>query len=104
MPATPHTLPAALLHLPRALTRRAARFLDLWRAEDALYDLTRTSGQRTVILCDRGMPDAAAYISEDAFQTLLDEHDWLLDRMMARYSLVSCTAADTHSAYRTHSP
>ena len=48
--------------------------------EDALYDLARSSGQRTVILCDRGLPDSAAYVSEDTFQTILDDHDWLLVR------------------------
>ena len=56
--------------------------------EDALYDVARSSGERTVILCDRGLPDSAAYVSEDAFQTILDDHDWLLDKLMARYSLV----------------
>merc|ERR1712185_733716 len=56
--------------------------------EDALYDVARSSGERSVILCDRGLPDSAAYVSEDAFQTILDDHDWLLDKLMARYSLV----------------
>jgi len=27
-------------------------------------------------------------VSEDTFQTILDDHDWLLDSLMARYSLV----------------
>lgn len=71
--------------------------------EDALYDLARSSGEKTVILCDRGLPDSAAYVSEDAFQTILDDHDWMSDKLMARYSLVvhlESAAIDT-SLYTT---
>jgi hypothetical protein len=53
--------------------------------EDALSDVARSSGRKTVIICDRGLPDSAAYVSEDDFQSILDEHDWMLDRLMARY-------------------
>ena len=56
--------------------------------EDALCEIARSSGRKTVVICDRGLPDSAAYVTEDDFQSILDEHDWLLDRLMARYSLV----------------
>ena len=69
--------------------------------EDALYDVARTSGERTVILCDRGLPDSAAYVSEDAFQTILDDHDWLLDKLMARYSKYAAAPLDAQTQDRT---
>ena len=56
--------------------------------EDSLHDIAASSGKKTVIICDRGLPDSAAYTSEHEFQTILEEHDWILDKLMNRYSLV----------------
>ena len=54
--------------------------------EDSLHDIAASSGKKTVIICDRGLPDSAAYTSEHEFQTILEEHDWILDKLMNRYS------------------
>ena len=40
--------------------------------EDSLHDIAASSGKKTVIICDRGLPDSAAYTSEHEFQTILD--------------------------------
>ena len=52
--------------------------------EDALTEVATSSGKRSVVICDRGMPDSAAYVSEEAFAMILDDRDWLLDKLMAR--------------------
>jgi CYTH domain-containing protein/predicted ATPase len=72
--------------------------------EDAFHALARSSGRPSIILCDRGVMDAAAYLPADAWTALLDEHDWttvgLRDkRYEAVFHLV--TAADGAEAFYT---
>lgn len=41
--------------------------------EDAFGELARNEGLPSVILCDRGLMDGSAYVSEELWQAVLDE-------------------------------
>lgn len=38
--------------------------------EDALMEVAQSSGKPTVILCDRGVPDSAAYVDDNQVSVL----------------------------------
>ena len=44
--------------------------------EDYFTNLALIQGKPSVILCDRGLMDSKAYLTEDAWQLLLDEQNW----------------------------
>eukprot|EP00735_Rhodelphis_limneticus_P009854 TRINITY_DN2884_c0_g1::TRINITY_DN2884_c0_g1_i1::g.5185::m.5185 TRINITY_DN2884_c0_g1::TRINITY_DN2884_c0_g1_i1::g.5185 ORF type:complete len:456 (-),score=136.99,sp/Q7K556/TTD14_DROME/38.27/3e-89,AAA_28/PF13521.1/1.9e-25,AAA_17/PF13207.1/0.0014,NTPase_1/PF03266.10/0.024,NTPase_1/PF03266.10/7.9e+02,Thymidylate_kin/PF02223.12/0.022,ArgK/PF03308.11/0.053,AAA_18/PF13238.1/0.12,AAA_19/PF13245.1/0.33 TRINITY_DN2884_c0_g1_i1:270-1637(-) len=44
--------------------------------EDAYYEYAKASGQRSVIICDRGAMDGSAYMDKSEWQALLDENGW----------------------------
>src|SRR4051794_21237538 len=44
--------------------------------EEGFQELARISGQPSVLLCDRGTMDPAAYCKPEAWQALLDEQGW----------------------------
>lgn len=44
--------------------------------EDAFAAVARATERPSVILCDRGAMDVSAYLPQDAWAALLDEHDW----------------------------
>lgn len=44
--------------------------------EDSYIDIAKASKRPTVILCDRGVLDAKAYMSQEIFESLLDFHGW----------------------------
>ena len=71
--------------------------------EDALHQIAVSSGKRTIIICDRGVPDSAAYVDENHFQDILDHRNWNQDKLFDRYSLVIHleTAAIDTSVYET---
>jgi CYTH domain-containing protein len=52
--------------------------------EDAFLDLARASGQRAVVICDRGAMDSAAYLPPEVWQALLDEQGWTVPRLRDR--------------------
>jgi CYTH domain-containing protein len=72
--------------------------------EDAFHAIARSTGRRSVLLCDRGAMDVSAYLPPSAWTALLNEHDWtvvgLRDR---RYEAVLhlVTAADGAEAFYT---
>ena len=67
--------------------------------EEAFKKIAQSSkAKTTVILCDRGVPDSAAYCDEAAFQDILDSYNWSRDKLYSRYDLVihlETTAFDT---------
>jgi CYTH domain-containing protein/predicted ATPase len=44
--------------------------------EDTFSALARSTGRPSIVLCDRGAMDSAAYLPPEAWTALLDEHDW----------------------------
>jgi len=62
--------------------------------EDSLLTIACSSGKKTILLCDRGMPDSAAYMAGDEqtqeaeFNTCMDQHGWTMEKLMSRYDLV----------------
>ena len=44
--------------------------------EDAFYGIAEASGEPSVIICDRGTMDTAAYLPTASFEVLLDEYGW----------------------------
>jgi CYTH domain-containing protein/predicted ATPase len=72
--------------------------------EDVFYAIACSSGQRAIILCDRGTMDVSAYLSRDAWAAMLDEHDWTVVGLRdKRYEAVIhlVTAADGAEAFYT---
>lgn len=72
--------------------------------EDYFTDLANLSGKPSIVLCDRGVMDPYAYMSEDVWQVVLDEQGWnpvnLRDK---RYDAVLhlVTAADGAESFYT---
>eukprot|EP01122_Echinamoeba_exundans_P015104 TRINITY_DN7035_c0_g1_i1.p1 TRINITY_DN7035_c0_g1~~TRINITY_DN7035_c0_g1_i1.p1 ORF type:complete len:509 (+),score=110.40 TRINITY_DN7035_c0_g1_i1:37-1563(+) len=57
--------------------------------EDSFYSLAKSSGRPSVIICDRGTMDTAAYMSEEDWAAMLDEHNWnVVDLRDKRYDAV----------------
>ena len=69
-PFVPQPTLSDAMHMLNWEANKMRMQLDL---EDALSDIAVSSGKKTVIICDRGVPDSAAYVSEDDFQSILDE-------------------------------
>lgn len=44
--------------------------------EDVFVEIAETSDRATIILCDRGVMDGAAYTDENIWQTILDDMGW----------------------------
>lgn len=44
--------------------------------EDYFTNLAVIGGEKTIILCDRGVMDLQSWSSEENWQYLLAEHDW----------------------------
>jgi len=57
--------------------------------EDLYYNLAAASSQPCVIICDRGTMDTAAYMNDEDFDILLDDHNWnRIDLRDKRYDAV----------------
>lgn len=57
--------------------------------EDCLKRMATTAGaDKTIILCDRGLPDTAAYNTDEEFQDILDHNQWTMEHLYARYDMV----------------
>lgn len=57
--------------------------------EDSFQRIARSSGRTSVILCDRGTVDAAAYMPESTWQELLEQMQWTVPLLCQnRYDLV----------------
>lgn len=57
--------------------------------EDTFHALAKVSGRPSVLICDRGTMDTAAYMSEADWGAMLDEHNWnVVDLRDKRYDAV----------------
>jgi hypothetical protein len=45
-------------------------------AEDYFTRLAEMSKTQSIVLCDRGTVDPAAYVSKEEFQAIMDEEGW----------------------------
>jgi predicted ATPase len=52
--------------------------------EDIFTDLAVNSGEKSMVLCDRGVMDGSAYIDESLWQALLDEVGWTVVHLRDR--------------------
>jgi hypothetical protein len=69
----------------------------MFALEDAFYKTAKSTGQKAVIICDRGAMDASAYMDAESWQKLLDENGW--NQVLLRDGRYDCvihlqTAAD----------
>ncbi|CDW90733.1 UNKNOWN [Stylonychia lemnae] len=65
--------------------------------EDTFHQLAQNEGKKSVLLCDRGLMDGSAYVSQDQWEAVLDEMGWNVYQLKdKRYDLVLhlVTAAD----------
>ena len=46
------------------------------KIEDYFYELATMSNKPSVIICDRGVIDPSAYMSDECWQTIMDEQGW----------------------------
>lgn len=72
--------------------------------EDAFLQVAASTGAPTVLVCDRGAMDVAAYLPAHAWQALLDEHGWTVVELRdRRYDAVVhlVTAAEGAEAFYT---
>jgi hypothetical protein len=49
---------------------------------------SKENGKPSVVLCDRGVLDGAAYMSDHEFQALLDEEGWKLVDLRDKYDVI----------------
>jgi len=70
-----------LSDFPRYGSKERMKFqLDLMKLkiyfEDYIAQLAEMSRKPTIVLCDRGLVDCAAYMTKEEYQALLDEQGW----------------------------
>ena len=72
-------------------------------AEDYFTRLAEMSKQPSVVLCDRGTVDPAAYVSKEEFQAIMDEEGWswvtLRDRRYDRVVFLTSAAIGAEEFY-----
>eukprot|EP01117_Protostelium_nocturnum_P003664 TRINITY_DN1494_c0_g1_i2.p1 TRINITY_DN1494_c0_g1~~TRINITY_DN1494_c0_g1_i2.p1 ORF type:complete len:459 (-),score=95.58 TRINITY_DN1494_c0_g1_i2:442-1818(-) len=57
--------------------------------EDAFFSIAQASGEPSVIICDRGTMDTAAYLPRESWEVLLDTYGWnLMNLRDRRYDAV----------------
>ncbi|MFO0118298.1 MAG: hypothetical protein ACK521_12050 [bacterium] len=44
--------------------------------EDVFLEIALHADQKTILICDRGVMDGQAYVTEQVWQALLDETAW----------------------------
>jgi hypothetical protein len=49
--------------------------------EDAFHAIASTAGRPAIILCDRSTMDVSAYLPPEAWEALLNEHNWTVVRL-----------------------
>lgn len=71
--------------------------------EDTAEEFANKSDKKVIIVCDRGLMDDKAYVSEDEFKELLDYFNTTQFELMDRYDLVIhlVTAADGKEEFYT---
>jgi len=56
--------------------------------EDTFTDIARSTGEKAIIICDRGAVDPAAFISKTMWQAILDENNTSEQKLYSRYDAV----------------
>ena len=72
--------------------------------EDSFYAMAKTTGRPSVLLCDRGCMDGAAYVSREVWAEILRENDWTAEQVCnSRYDAVIhlMTAAEGAESFYT---
>eukprot|EP01091_Cochliopodium_minus_P009398 TRINITY_DN2309_c0_g1_i1.p1 TRINITY_DN2309_c0_g1~~TRINITY_DN2309_c0_g1_i1.p1 ORF type:complete len:475 (+),score=126.73 TRINITY_DN2309_c0_g1_i1:166-1425(+) len=73
--------------------------------EDAFTSLAKTSGKPSVVICDRGTMDSAAYLPPRLFQLMMHQYDWSVSYLRdKRYDAVihlMSTAIGAENYYTT---
>ena len=75
-------------HKAHQLTWETSRMLSQMQMEDTFFQIALSSGKPTVIVMDRGVLDAKAYLDEESWDTTLAEMGWNEDAFLDRYDLV----------------
>jgi hypothetical protein len=52
--------------------------------EDRFRALADATGEKSIIVCDRGVMDTAAYLGQDLWDALLDANDWSVVQLRDR--------------------
>lgn len=72
--------------------------------EDSFYAMASTTGRPSVLLCDRGCMDGAAYVSNQVWVEILRQNNWTAEQVCSgRYDAVIhlTTAAEGAEAFYT---
>jgi hypothetical protein len=56
--------------------------------EESFVAAARASGRPSVVVCDRGLMDNRAYLSEEQWSALLRQEQWSVGQLRERYELV----------------
>lgn len=56
--------------------------------EDTFENIARSTGEKAIIICDRGAVDPAAFISKTMWQAILDENNTSQQKLYSRYDAV----------------
>ena len=57
-------------------------------AEDAFIGIAKSTGRKSVVICDRGVLDVPAYLPADKWQEVLNANNWKRETFLARYDMV----------------
>lgn len=56
--------------------------------ENSFDEIARSTGEKAIIICDRGAIDPAAFISKTMWQAILDENNTTEQKLYSRYDAV----------------
>jgi len=72
-------------------------------AEDAFLGIAKSTGRPSVVICDRGVLDVAAYLPEEKWLEVLKANNWSRQQFLARYDMVLhlVSAADGAESFYT---
>eukprot|EP01080_Neovahlkampfia_damariscottae_P001163 gene1163-10677_t len=71
------------------LTFEASLIKSQLALEDAFYDIAKSTGKKSIVICDRGAMDAVAYMDEDDSEAMMDLNDWNIMKLREiRYDCV----------------
>lgn len=87
----------------RLLTYEKAMITLQTSMEDTFLEIARSTGRPSILVCDRGALDVAAYLPNDLWNETLEYAQTTVTSLMARYNLVIhlVTAADGAEKFYT---
>jgi thymidylate kinase len=87
----------------RLLTYEKAMITLQTNMEDTFLEIARSTGRPSILVCDRGALDVAAYLPNDLWNETLQYSQTTVDSLQARYNLVIhlVTAADGAEQFYT---